>query len=92
LLDTRYVHGATLPTVSSPLGVLPLIEAERKKELVWRGLRWGDLKRYNKEGQNITLTRLLNGQTITLAPNDLRYVLPIPQYEINLSGIAQNPR
>jgi hypothetical protein len=92
LLDNRYVHGATLPTVSSPLGVLPLVEAERKKELVWRGLRWGDLKRYNKEGQNITLTRLLNGQTITLPPNDLRYVLPIPQYEINLSGIAQNPR
>ncbi len=92
LLAKRYVHGAKLPTAVTPQAVLPLIWTERKKELVWRGLRWGDLKRYNKEGQNITLTRVLNGQTINLPPNDLRYVMPIPQYEINLSGIAQNPR
>jgi hypothetical protein len=65
---------------------------ERRKELVWRTLRWTDLKRLNKGGANITLTRLLNGITYTLPPNDPRYVFPIPDEEIALSGIQQNIR
>jgi hypothetical protein len=65
---------------------------ERRKELVWRTLRWTDLKRLNKEGANIILTRTLNGISYTLPPNDPRYVFPIPDDEIALSGIPQNPR
>lgn len=65
---------------------------ERRKELVWRGLRWDDLKRLNKEGANITLTRKINGETYTLPPNSPRYVFPIPDNEINLSRIKQNER
>jgi tetratricopeptide (TPR) repeat protein len=71
---------------------LQRILTERRKELVWRTLRWSDLKRLNKEGANITLTRVLNGVTYQLPPNDLRYVFPIPDDEIALSGISQNPR
>jgi len=71
---------------------LQLILKERRKELVWRTLRWTDLKRLNKEGANITLTRSLNGITYTLPPNDPRYVFPIPDDEIALSGIPQNKR
>lgn len=65
---------------------------ERRRELVWRGTRWDDIRRLNKEGANITLTRTINGQTYTLAPNDPKYVFPIPENEITLSGIQQNPR
>ena len=94
LLATRYATGTFVPyTAASAQQALSLIRAERKKELVWRGLRWPDLKRFNKEGQNVTtLVRYLDGQTYTLPPNDPRYVLPIPQYEIDQSGITQNPR
>lgn len=65
---------------------------ERRKELVWRGIRFTDLRRLNKEGANIVLTRVVNGQTYTLAPDSPRYVLPIPPDVIAISGIQQNPR
>ncbi len=71
---------------------LQKILLERRKELVWRGLRWHDLKRLNKEGANISLTRVVNGATYTIPPNDSRYVFPIPDDEIRLSGIQQNIR
>jgi tetratricopeptide (TPR) repeat protein len=79
-------------TASSPADALNKILLERRKELVWRGLRWHDLKRLNKEGANITLSRVLNGTTYILPPNDPRYVFSIPNDEITLSGIEQNPR
>lgn len=69
-----------------------IVLIERRKELIWRGSRWEDLKRLNKEGANITLTRVLNGVTYSLLPNDPKYVFPIPSGEIGLSGIKQNER
>jgi tetratricopeptide (TPR) repeat protein len=93
LLEKRYVTGKYMPfQSSSKQEVLDKILLERRKELVWRGLRWSDLKRLNKEGANITLTRNLGGQTYTLPPNDPRYMMPIPDDEIALSGIQQNVR
>jgi hypothetical protein len=93
LLATRYATGTFVPyTAASVQQALSIIWTEREKELVWRGLRWSDIKRFNKEGQNITLVRNVEGQTYTLPPNDPRYILPIPQYEIDQSGITQNPR
>ncbi len=76
----------------TPEEALSKIIIERRKELVWRGLRWQDIKRLNKEGAGITLTRTLKGETYTLPPNDPRYVFPIPDDEIALSGIKQNVR
>jgi len=55
-----------------------------------RTLRYTDLKRLNKEGANITLTRFIKGQTYTLLPNDPRYALPIPDDVIQVSGMPQN--
>lgn len=72
--------------------ILQKVLIERRKELVWRTLRWSDLKRLNKEGADITLTRVLNGITYTLPPNDPRYIFPIPDDEIQGSGIQQNKR
>lgn len=93
LLAKRWKTGTFIPfTATDPADALIKVLTERRKELVFRNLRWSDLRRLNKEGANITLTRVLNGQTYTLPPNDLRYVLPIPTDEIALSGIPQNPR
>jgi hypothetical protein len=93
LLINRYATGTFIPlTASNPASALTLVLTERQKELIRRGLRWSDLKRFNKEGANIILTRVLNGQTYTLPPNDPRYLFPIPNDEISYSGITQNPR
>jgi hypothetical protein len=79
-------------TATNTTDALNKILTERRKELPFRGLRWSDLRRFNLEGANITLTRIVNNTTYTLPPNDLRWVLLIPDAEIIASGIPQNPR
>lgn len=93
LLQNRWRTGTYVPVTNlSAATLLQLIRTERRKELLMRGLRWMDLKRLNLEGANITLTRILSGQTYTLPPNDPRYAIAIPEEVILLSGIAPNPR
>ena len=94
LLEKRWIQGAFIPLqASSASEALQLILKERRKELVFRGLRWNDLRRLNQEPSlAVTLTRVLNGQTYTLPPRDPRYAFPIPDDEILLSGIEQNKR
>jgi tetratricopeptide (TPR) repeat protein len=79
-------------TANSPEAALNMVLLERRKALVWRSIRWTDLKRLNIEGRAIQLSRTLGNKTYTLEPNGSRYVLPIPQDEIALSGIQQNKR
>ncbi|HVB04215.1 MAG TPA: RagB/SusD family nutrient uptake outer membrane protein [Chitinophagaceae bacterium] len=90
----RYKTGSFLPdSASSPTQALSLVLAERRKELVFRGIRWNDLRRLNQDSRfAITLERVVSGQSFTLPPNDPRYTWPIPIGEIQLSGIPQNPR
>lgn len=100
LLRTRWNPNASAPskayldkTASNVDGALSLILSERRKELVYRGLRWSDLKRLNKEPKYaITLKRVLNGITYELAPNDLRYACYIPLSILTLTTLKQNPR
>jgi len=93
LLIKRWKTGTfTQLNAASPAAALALILTERRKELVFRCLRWMDIRRLNKEGYNIILYRNINGQTYTLAPNSPLYTLPIPPDEIALSGIQQNSR
>ncbi len=93
LLRKRYRTGSFLPvTISDNEALLEFILKERRKELVMRFVRWMDIKRLNKEGANISLQRKINNQTYTLAPNDLRFALPIPEEIIRLTGMPQNPR
>ncbi|CAM4253082.1 SusD family protein [Pedobacter westerhofensis] len=93
LLIKRFSTGNFVPvSAANAAEALLIVLGERRKELIWRTLRWDDLKRLNLEGANITLTRVLNGQTYSIAPNDSRYVFPIPDDEIALSGIQQNKR
>ena len=70
---------------------LKMVLSERRKELPFRGLRWVDIKRLNKEGVNIVQKRLVEGSIITLSPDDKFYALPLPSDIISISGIEQNP-
>lgn len=95
LLKTRYTN--TTPyvdrTATTADEALTIILEERKKELMLRGLRWTDLRRLNQTPATaITLTRVLNGVTRTLPPNDLRYTLLIPTEVIAGANVSQNPR
>jgi starch-binding outer membrane protein, SusD/RagB family len=92
LLVNRYSGVYTPLTATGPADALNQVLTERRKEIVMRGLRWTDLRRLNKEGYNLTLERILNGQTYTLPPNSPLYTLPIPPDVIALSGMVQNQR
>jgi len=93
LLKTRWKGNYTPITGDDQEWVLRQVLTERRKELVFRGLRWTDLRRLNKDYRfSVNLNRTLNGQTYLLMPGDKRYVLPIDESEIALSGIAQNER
>lgn len=58
--------------------VLGIVLSERRKELVARGTRWSDLRRWNNAGNVITLKRKVGDMEYRLLPNDSRYTLPIP--------------
>ena len=94
LLSNRWVSGTyTNMTATDASDALAKILVERRKELLFRGLRWTDLRRLNTDARfAITLTRVLNGTTYTLPPNDLRYTLLIPQDVILREPMPQNPR
>lgn len=93
LLETRFVNGKYIPYSSSEKEeVLQWVLEERRKELVFRGLRWSDLKRLNRNGENIEPTRILGNRKYTLTPNSPQWILPIPLNEITISKITQNER
>lgn len=78
-------------TASDQASALQIILTERRKELAFRNLRWGDLKRLNQDPLYAkTLSRNVNGTVFNLAPNDKKYVLPIPDKVIQASGMQQN--
>ena len=93
LLRKRYKSGTYADKFAlTREDAMKTILEERKKELVFRGTRWSDLKRLNVEGANITLTRKLKGTIYTLSPSDPKYILPIPPDVITLGGVQQNQR
>lgn len=93
LLIKRWKKNTFVPfTVADQASALNLVLTERRKELLMRGLRWADLKRLNREGAGITISRSVNNQIYTLSPNDLRYALPIPEDVIQITGMEQNRR
>lgn len=94
LLIKRWQSGKFQPiTESDADALLQIILEERRKELVFRNLRWSDLRRLNQDTRfQKTLSRTIDGTTYTLPPNSVRYAFPIPQQEVAISGIVQNPR
>jgi hypothetical protein len=93
LLITRYKQGTYTPyTNTDPTQLLVFILQERRKDLLFRTLRWTDLRRLNQDANySKVLSRNLNGTIYTLAPNNLRYVFEIDRNAVNISGLIQNP-
>jgi hypothetical protein len=93
LLIKRYRTGKYIPkTAPTTEEALSIVLQERRKEMVFRGVRWFDLRRLNQEtGRAVTIVRKLD-QTYTMPPNDPRYTLLIPNEVIMTSGVPQNLR
>lgn len=94
LMIKRWKSGLFIPFVASTKEeAITLILRERRKELLFRNIRWTDLRRLNKDSQYaLNLQRIVNSQTYSLPSNSNKYTLPIPDDEILLNGISQNPR
>lgn len=93
LVKTRWNDTFEPYTATNADKALDLVLKERRKELPFRGLRWTDLRRLNKEGRLTgTLTRELDGKIYTLPPNDPRYTLLIPREVLQREAFPQNPR
>ena len=94
LLVTRYMEGTFSPIeLSDQRQVLQAILQERRKELLFRGIRWADLRRLNLDpSTTTTLNRKLDGKTYVLEPNSPNYTLPVADDVIELSNIPQNIR
>jgi hypothetical protein len=91
LLKKRYKTGMFIDyNLTDQHAAVELILNERRKELLFRGLRWADIKRLNREGANISLSRTVAGKTYTLAANSLRFAIPLPDDVVALSGMLQN--
>lgn len=91
LLIKRWRLGTFSPiTTNTSKEALNIILKERRKELIFRGLRWMDIKRLNVEGENITIKRVIENHEYTLLPNSKKYAIPIPETVIQESGIEQN--
>ncbi|MCH7408139.1 RagB/SusD family nutrient uptake outer membrane protein [Belliella sp. DSM 111904] len=93
LRKNRY-EASTFTEVSftDPTESLREVFEERTRELVLRSLSWYDLRRLNHEPdfQRI-LTKEVGSKTYTLMPNDLYYILPLIDVEIQTYGLEQNP-
>jgi len=94
LLAARFRAGSFVPyTAASALQALTEVLTERRKETLFRELRWADLRRLNQDPRHaIGLVRVLGTMRDSLPPMDERYTYPIPNDEIMLGGIQQNPR
>ncbi len=90
LLKTRYATGQFTPVVASDrAAALERILAERKKQLIRRGVRWTDIRRLNNEIPNsIEARRIINSQSYYLPQKP--YLLLLPKIVIGISGIQQN--
>jgi hypothetical protein len=68
-------------------GLIKAILYYKRAEFIHEGMRWFDILRYKMPVVHTTK----DGQTLTLAADDLRKVLQIPQ-STSLAGLKPNPR
>jgi hypothetical protein len=95
LLSYRWRKGKFQPftlTNTRTSQVLSLVLEHRRKETLFREGRWEDLRRLNQDAATAdTLYRTIDHQTFVLYPGDARYTWLIPQAEIDLGKLPQNP-
>ena len=94
LLSYRWVDQDSMlyvpVTAASPEAALDSILVERRKELAFRGLRWTDLRRLNKDNANIIITHGLNGQLYNLPASSPNYVYDLPPDVTGLGNMTEN--
>lgn len=94
LMKNRWLTGLYTDFFSTDRDIIiAKILDERRKELLFRGLRWPDLKRLNlDERYKIQLKRVVDDKEYLLEPNSLKYALLIPQDAIDEGKLEQNKR
>jgi len=94
LRDARFGFNTTLDSYANKSEALTNVLQERRIELAFEGHRFLDLKRLNPD-LNIGIQRdPLDCPTgnCTLTPNDYRFTLPIPSFELDAQPqLTQNP-
>ncbi|MBB2953807.1 RagB/SusD family nutrient uptake outer membrane protein [Sphingobacterium sp. JUb56] len=94
LLKNRYKKETYIDlAIQNKDELLDRVLEERRKELLFRGVRWEDLRRLNKDPATATiLKRNIASKEFELLPNSPRYVWPFPEEAINVGGYPQNLR
>lgn len=92
LLVKRYAAGEYSGlAVDENESLLERILEERRKELVFRNIRWFDLRRFSVEDElAVSLSREFEGREYSLDPGSTQYAFPIPMDELRLNGLKQN--
>lgn len=93
LRQNRILAAAYAPlTATDAQQAMKIVLAERRKELLFRGARWFDMRRLNNDPVfGFTAHHYLkDGTSIDLAPNSNRYTLLIPPAALT-NNITQNP-
>ncbi|WBL44270.1 RagB/SusD family nutrient uptake outer membrane protein [Algoriphagus halophytocola] len=86
LLRHRYVSGEFTELNLSGEPLMRRILEERRKELLFRGIRWLDLRRLNQDpAYAVTLDRSYNGSEAVLLPEGDGYTVSIPPNEYTLN-------
>lgn len=93
LLEKRWKPGTFIPFAATDQhDALRIILEERRKELVFRGTRWSDIRRLASDpAYSIAVERFIGGQHYMLAPQIPGYLVQIPEDVIEISGMTQNP-
>lgn len=93
LLVNRYMKETFVPHMDdrSSEEVLSVVLLERRKELIFRGRRWHDLKRMAIDADLAhPLIRRLGDSAFVLPVGSPKWVWPIPENAITLGGYIQN--
>jgi len=92
LLENRFSNPYTPIVMTDAKETLKVILEERRKELLFRGTRWTDLRRLKDDPElSVVPERYINGQTYRLLPNSNGYVISLPAIVMNRTDMEQNP-
>lgn len=92
LLQKRMKSDYVYSGIRGQQNLLTFILTERRKELLFRGLRWSDLRRLNMDPEReVTIGRDFDTAHVLL-PNDSRYTFLIPEKAVVMGGLEQNRR
>ncbi|WP_027127129.1 RagB/SusD family nutrient uptake outer membrane protein [Gelidibacter mesophilus] len=88
VLESDYYKYST-STYDTQEKVIQVVRDERRRELFGEFHRWYDLRRYGMP----ELTHIYDNKSYTLSENDPRYILQIPQIELDYNpSMQRNPR